>query len=164
MFVLWIVFLKLILHSNLCGFATTDIPRHQIKIEHTVLVLTWTLGCHLLWLFGRSEEDGLTGGAAASHADALHVDDVLGVLVQIPQRTGARGGVHFLDEPQHAHVLLLQTSEEQKSRGQEARCNMILYWSLQGNSHFFGSTSAEVSPVRVKLVHQPTVWYFVGTD
>lgn len=70
--------------------------------------ITWTLGCHLFRLFGGSEEYGLAGWAAAPHADALNVDDVLGVLVQVPQRAGARGGVHFLDEPQHAHVLLLQ--------------------------------------------------------
>lgn len=78
--------------------------------------LTWAFGRHLLRLFGSSEEDWLTGGAAASHADALNVNDVLSVLIQIPQCTGARGGVHLLDEPQHAYILLLQTSEEQKSK------------------------------------------------
>lgn len=77
------------------------------KNEAMLLSLTWTLGRHLLGLFGRSEEDRLTRGAATSHADALNVNYVFGVLVQIPQCTGARGGVHFLDEPQHAHVLLL---------------------------------------------------------
>lgn len=69
--------------------------------------ITWTLGRHLFRLFGGSEEHGLTGWAAAPHADALNMNNVLGVLIQIPQSTGARGGVHFLDEPQHAHILLL---------------------------------------------------------
>lgn len=94
----------------------------QIKKESDAFrSLTWALGRHLLGLFGRSEEDGLAGGAAASHADALDVNDVLRVLIQVPQCTGARGGVHLLDEPQHAHVLLLRTSEERRERGAEAR-------------------------------------------
>ena len=98
--------------------------------------LTWALGSQLLRLFGRPEEDWLTGGAAASHADALNVNDVLRVLIQIPQCTGARGGVHFLDEPQHSHILLLQTSREEKSRGHKARCNRKLYRSLRGKHPF----------------------------
>lgn len=81
-----------------------------------LLSLTWALGRHLLRLFGRSEEDRLTRGAAASHADALNVNDVLCVLIQIPQCTGARGGVHFLDKPQHAHILLLQTNRRAEAR------------------------------------------------
>lgn len=95
-----------------------------------LLSLTWTLGCHLLRLLRRPEENGLTGGAAASHANALDVDDVLGVFVQIPQCTGARGGVHLLDEPQHAYVLLLRASEEtdkKRNQGQGAECNVIIY-------------------------------------
>lgn len=106
------------------------------KLNNVLSSLTWALGRQLLRLFGRPEEDRLTGGAAASHADALHVNDVLRVLIQIPQCTGARGGVHFLDEPQHSHILLLQTSREEKSRGQEARCNMKLYRSLRGKYSF----------------------------
>ena len=94
--------------------------------------LTWALGRHLLRLFGRSEENRLTRGAAASHANALNVDDVLCVFIQIPQRTGARGGVHLLDEPQHAYILLLhrrvETGEQKKrNQGQEAEYNIILY-------------------------------------
>lgn len=76
--------------------------------------LTWTLGRHLLRLFGGPEENGLTGGAAAPHADALNVHYVLRVLIQIPEYARARGGVHLLDEPQHADVLLLQ---EKKGHG-----------------------------------------------
>lgn len=80
-----------------------------MKIKNNLLsLLTWALRRHLLRLFGRPEEDGLAGGAAASHADALNVNDVLRVLIQIPQCAGACGGVDLLDEPQHAYILLLQ--------------------------------------------------------
>lgn len=98
--------------------------------------LTWALGRHLFRLLGRSEEDGLAGGAAAAHADALDVDDVLGVPVQVPQGTGARGGVHLLDEPQHADVLLLQHGEGFKllSRNAGALVTLvgIVCWSVVG--------------------------------
>lgn len=43
--------------------------------------LTWALGRHLLRLLWRPEEDRLARWAAATHADALHVDDVLCVLI-----------------------------------------------------------------------------------
>lgn len=72
--------------------------------------LTWALGRHLLRLLGRPEEDRLAWWAAAAHADALHVNDVLRVLIQVPQCTGARGGVYLLDEPPHADILLLRAS------------------------------------------------------
>lgn len=125
--------------------------------------LTWAFGRHLLRLFGRSEEDGLTGGAAASHADALDVDDVLCVFIQVPQSTGARGGVHLLDEPQHANILLLQMERRQREQvwWGGTQCNVILHIDpCGGNSLCFGSTSAECSRVRVKLMHQVTIWYF----
>lgn len=103
---------------------------------HTNESLTWAFGRHLLRLFGRPEENGLTGGAAASHADALDVHDVLCVFIQIPQSTGARGGVHLLDEPQHAHILLLQR--------EQAECHVMLCIDpCGGNSLCVGSTSAE---------------------
>lgn len=85
-------------------FTAKKIPSHRYALPS----LTWALGRHLFWLFGRSEKNRLAGGAAASHADALNMDDVLGVLIQIPQCTRARGGVHLLDEPQHTNILLLQ--------------------------------------------------------
>lgn len=72
--------------------------------------LTFTLGGHVLRLLGRPEEDRLARWAAAAHADALHMNDVLRVLIQVPQCTGARGGVHLLDEP--PHLLLLRVSRE----------------------------------------------------
>lgn len=89
--------------------------------------LTWTLGSHLLRLFRGSEENRLAGGAAASHTDALNVNDVFCVLIQIPQCTGARGGIHFLDKPQHVHVLLLQSSRKAEA---SSPSDMTIYMTL----------------------------------
>lgn len=111
-----------------CLNLTHSYLHNHIRFESNVFSsLTWAFGCHLLRLFGSSEKDWVTGGAAASHADALNVNDVLSILIQIPQCTGARGGVHLLDEPQHAYILLLQTSEEQKSK-KARRLDVIWYF------------------------------------
>lgn len=99
---------------------------------------TWALGRHLLRLLGRPEEDRLTRWAAAAHADALHVNDVLRVLIQVPQCTGARGGVHLLDEPPHADILLLRANK----RGPAAK---NVTGALIG-AQSLESVAAEISP------------------
>lgn len=94
--------------------------------------LTWALGRHLLRLLGRPEEDWLARWAAAAHADALHVNDVLRVLIQVPQCTGARGGVHLLDEPPHADILLLR-GEQKRASGQ--KCNGSIDWGATSGKY-----------------------------
>lgn len=100
--------------------------------------LTWALGRHLLRLLWRPEEDRLARWAAAAHADALHVNDVLRVLVQVPQCTGARGGVHLLYEPPHADIFLLRVS----NRGPAAKNGTEALIGAQP----LESVAAEISP------------------
>lgn len=107
--------------------------------------LTWALGRHLLRLLGRPEEDRLARWAAAAHADALHVNDVLRVLIQVPQCTGARGGVHLLDEPPHADILLLRASR----RGPAAK-NVTALIGVQPLESIAAEISAPLKPKRLK--------------
>lgn len=108
--------------------------------------LTWALGRHLLRLLGRPEEDRLARWAAAAHADALHVNDVLRVLIQVPQCTGARGGVHLLDEPPHADILLLRASR----RGPAAKNVTEALIGAQPLESIAAEISAPLKPKRLK--------------
>lgn len=108
--------------------------------------LTWTLGRHLLRLLGRPEEDRLARWAAAAHADALHVNDVLRVFIQVPQCTGARGGVHLLDEPPHADILLLRASR----RGPAAKNVAEALIGAQPLESIAAEISAPLKPKRLK--------------
>ena len=47
------------------------------------------------------------------------MDNVLSVLVQVPEHAGARGGVYLLDQPQHPHVPLLGGERERQAAGGE---------------------------------------------
>lgn len=110
--------------------------------------LTWTFGRHLLWLFGRPEEHGLTWGAAPTHTNALNVHNILCVLIQIPQCTGACGGVHLLDEPQHVDILFLQQHQGKTTHSQ----------LITGSTHKYADTCAKlVSSVKssVQLLIAP---------
>lgn len=108
--------------------------------------LTWALGRHLLRLLGRPEEDRLARWAAAAHADALHVNDVLRVFIQVPQCTGARGGVHLLDEPPHADILLLRASR----RGPAAKNVTEALIGAQPLESIAAEISAPLKPKRLK--------------
>lgn len=108
--------------------------------------LTWALGSHLLRLLGRPEEDRLAWWAAAAHADALHVNDVLCVLIQVPQCTGACGGVHLLDEPPHADILFLQASR----RGPAAKNVTEALIGAQPLESLAAEISALLKPKRLK--------------
>lgn len=120
---------------------------HGIKAVQTCdPSLTWALGRHLLRLLGRPEEDRLARWAAAAHADALHVNDVLRVLIQVPQCTGARGGVHLLDEPPHADILLLRASR----RGPAAKNVTEALIGAQPLESIAAEISAPLKPKRLK--------------
>lgn len=110
--------------------------------------LTWALGRHLLRLLGRPEEDRLARWAAAAHADALHVNDVLRVLIQVPQCAGARGGVHLLDEPPHADILLLRVS----GRGPAAKKVREASIGVQPLESVAAEISPHLMPKKIKVL------------
>lgn len=53
------------------------------------------------------EVDTLTGLAFSIQADALHLDDVISILRQVPQHAGPVGGVYLPDEALHLSILPL---------------------------------------------------------
>lgn len=126
--------------------APNDVSSGIKTVQSRDPALTWALGRHLLRLLGRPEEDRLARWAAATHADALHVHDVLRVLIQVPQCTGARGGVHLLDEPPHADVLLLQVS----GRGPAAKNATVASIGAQPQESVAAEISSRPMPKRLE--------------
>ncbi len=52
--------------------------------------------------------DTFTGLALSVKADGLHLDNVICLLLQVPQHTGSAGGVHLPDKPLHFAVHSLK--------------------------------------------------------
>lgn len=65
----------------------------------------------------------LAGLALAIQADGLHLDDVVRLLVQVPEHAGPAGGVHLPDEALRVAVLLLRRrgGERKDRRVEEGR-------------------------------------------
>lgn len=57
-------------------------------------------------------------------ADGLNLDDVIHLLLQVPQHTGSAGGVHLSDKPLHFAVHSLKESNH-LIRSEEA---VIMLW------------------------------------
>lgn len=71
------------------------------------LTLVRAVGREAVGLLQGSEVDTLTGLAFSIQANALHLDDVICILCQVPQHTGTVGGVHLPDEALHLSILPL---------------------------------------------------------
>lgn len=52
--------------------------------------------------------DTFAGLTLSVQADGLNLDDVVRLLLQIPQHTGSAGGVHLSDKPLHFSVHSLK--------------------------------------------------------
>lgn len=52
--------------------------------------------------------DTFAGLTLSVQADGLNLDDVVRLLLQIPQHTGSAGGVHLSDKPLHFAVHSLK--------------------------------------------------------
>lgn len=101
------------LHLLRCFCFLPALPNHPrltaptLGLQHAPR-LAFILRRHLLSLARGLEEQRLASWALALDGDGLHVHDVFCVLLQIPERTRSRGGVHLLDEAEHPHIFLLK--------------------------------------------------------
>lgn len=77
------------------------------RAGRSCLTLVGAVGREAVSLLQGSEVDALTGLAFPVEADALHLDDVISILCQVPQHAGPVGGVHLPDEPLHLSILPL---------------------------------------------------------
>jgi len=71
------------------------------------LTLVGAVGREAVGILQGPEVDTLTGLAFSIQADALHLDDVISILRQVPQHAGPVGGVHLPDEALHLSILPL---------------------------------------------------------
>lgn len=66
------------------------------------------VGGEAVRLLEGSEVDLLAGLALPVEADGLNLDDVVGLLLQVPEDAGAAGGVDFPDETLRVSLLSLR--------------------------------------------------------
>lgn len=71
------------------------------------------LSLGFLW---RPEAEGFAWRTRPVRADGLHVHDVVSLCLQVPQCTAPCGGVHFLYEAQHVHILFLSSEKWTKTK------------------------------------------------
>lgn len=82
------------------------------QFNNLLLVISITLvgavGGEAIGLLEGSEMDLLAGLAFPVEADGLNLDDVVRLLLQVPENAGAAGGVDFPDEPLRVSLLSLR--------------------------------------------------------
>lgn len=66
------------------------------------------VGGEAIRLVEGSETDLLAGLAFPVEADGLNLDDVVGLLLQVPENAGAAGGIDFPDESLRVSLLSLR--------------------------------------------------------
>lgn len=82
-------------------------PAAPGRADRRCLTLVGAVGRQAVRLLQRAEVDTLASLALPIQANALHLDDVVCILCQVPQHTGTVGGVHLTDEALHLSVLPL---------------------------------------------------------
>lgn len=75
--------------------------------------LVGAVGGEAVRLLQGAEVDLLAGLALAVQADGLDLDDVVGLLLQVPEDAGAAGGVDLADEALRVSFLSLEGAAEQ---------------------------------------------------
>lgn len=82
------------------------------------------VGGETIRLLEGSEMDLLAGLALPVEADGLNLDDVVGLLLQVPEDAGAAGGVDFPDETLRVALLSLRKTAIKAKRRTNPRSGM----------------------------------------
>lgn len=97
--------------------------------------LVGAVGGEAVRLLEGAEVDLLAGLALAVQADGLDLDDVVRLLLQVPQDAGAAGGVDFTDEALRVSFLSLGSDRTTRVQSTGLYCRSLLLFFLNGASN-----------------------------
>lgn len=99
--------------------------------------LVGAVGGEAVRLLEGAEVDLLAGLALAVQADGLDLDDVVRLLLQVPEDAGAAGGVDFTDEALRVSFLSLWKGEGWEVGGAQVQSTLLYCSSLSPFWRFF---------------------------